>query len=397
MDPTLFTSEAPGTLLKGAYAGEPFLAFSPAPLPPILAADSSLMSLLADASYALGELSALGRDLPNPHLLIGPFLRREAVLSSKIEGTQTTVGDLYAYEAGQLPLSGNEVTPPEDAREVLNYVQALEYGLERLSRLPVSLRLVREIHGRLMSGVRGEKKSPGEFRRHQNWIGGATPALAAFVPPPPAEMLQALDAFERYLHAEDEANHSLVRLAMVHYQFEAIHPFEDGNGRIGRLLMSLLLVSWGLLPLPMLYLSAFFEYRRRDYYDLLFRVSTQGAWRDWVCFFLQGVVEQSRDAGNRVRQLRDLQNRWRAEMSGPRSTALVLSLVDALFASPMLTIPQTQQLLKTTYPSAQRSIARLVEAGILRQMGDSSYGKSYVADEIIRIVSAPASSLEFRK
>jgi Fic family protein len=156
-------------------------------------------------------------------------------------------------------------------------------------------------------------------------------------------------------------------------------------------LMSLLMVNWGLLPLPLLYLSAFFEGRRRDYYDLLFRVSAQGAWRDWLVFFLQGVVEQSRDAGGRMRQLQDLQNRWRAEMSGPRSTALILSLADALFASPVLTIPQAQRLLNTTYPSAQRSITRLIEAGILRQWGESSYGRSYVADEVLRIISAPTS------
>lgn len=395
MDSTSFAPEAPGRLLKGSYEGEGFLAFVPDPLPPNLAPDWLLMSQLADASYALGELAALGRNLPNPHLLIGAFLRREAVLSSKIEGTQTTVGDLYAYEAGQLPLPGGEWAPLEDdTKEVLNYVHALEYGLDLLKELPVSLRLIREIHKRLMAGVRGEKKSPGEFRRVQNWIGGATPALAAFIPPPPSEMLQGLDAFEKYLHAEDEANHALVRLALIHYQFETIHPFQDGNGRIGRLLMSLLMVNWGLLPLPLLYLSAFFEGRRRDYYDLLFRVSAQGAWRDWLLFFLRGVTEQSRDAGGRVRQLQDLQNRWRAEMSGPRSTVLVLSLVDAIFASPVLTIPQAQRLLNTTYPSAQRSIARLVEAGILRQWGESSYGKSYVADEVLRIISAPVSTRE---
>jgi Fic family protein len=392
VNPTLFSPAAPGKLVEGRHEGEPYWAFVPAPLPPALELDSRLMNLLADASYALGELAALGRTLPNPHLLVGPFLRREAVLSSRIEGTQTTVGDLYAYEAGQFPMPGSEAAPPEaDAQEVLNYVRALEYGLARQSDLPVSLRLIREIHARLMSGVRGETKSPGEFRRNQNWIGGATPALAAFVPPPASEMLPGLDAFERYLHAEDESNHALVRLALIHYQFEAIHPFQDGNGRIGRLLISLLMVSWALLPLPLLYLSAFFEGRRRDYYDHLFAVSARNAWRDWVLFFLQGVAEQSRDAGRRVRQLQDLQARWRAEFSRARSSALLLSLVDALFASPVLTIPQAQRLLDVSYPSAQRSISRLVDAGVLRQWGDASYGKSYAAEAVIRIVSAPES------
>jgi Fic family protein len=224
--------------------------------------------------------------MPNPHLLIGPFMRREAVLSSRIEGTQADIVDLYAYEVGQLPLPGMELPPSEgDVREVLNYVHALEYGLERLNTLPVSLRLIRELHDRLLTGVRGEHATPGEFRRRQNWIGrpGCTLNEATFVPPPVPQMRNALDAFEKYLNSGD-LHPPLVRLALAHYQFEAIHPFVDGNGRIGRLLISLLLVQWDLMPLPLLYLSAFFHRHRQDYYERLMAVSERDAWRDWILF-----------------------------------------------------------------------------------------------------------------
>ena len=254
----------------------------PHPLPPELPFDAGLVNTLSDADRALGELAGLGRTLPNPQLLIAPFIRREAVLSSRIEGTQTDLTDLYAYEAGQLPLfAGLKMVPPEsDVKEVTNYVRAMEYGLERLQTLPVSLRLIRELHGILMEGVRGDRATPGEFRRSQNWIGrpGCTLNEAEFVPPPVPEMHEALDAFEKYLHAGNTYP-PLVRLAFIHYQFETIHPFLDGNGRIGRLLVTLLLVTWNLLPLPLLYLSAFFEQHRQAYYDLLRVVSEKGVAR----------------------------------------------------------------------------------------------------------------------
>jgi Fic family protein len=215
--------------------------------------DKDLVRTLSDADRALGELAGLGRTMPNPHLLIAPFIRREAVLSSRIEGNQADITDLYAYEAGQLPLftEVKPVPPEADVKEVGNYVTAMEYGLNRLHTLPVSLRLIRKLHERLTEGVRGERATPGEFRRSQNWIGspGCTLNDSEFTPPPVPEMHDALDAFEKYLHTEN-AYHPLLRLAFIHHQFEAIHPFLDGNGRIGRLLISLLLVNWDLLPLP---------------------------------------------------------------------------------------------------------------------------------------------------
>lgn len=381
-----------GRLLRVGHGEEAYWSFVPNPLPPDLPPDSELVRALFDAAYSLAELGTMGRMLPNPHLLIGPFLRREAVLSSRIEGTRASIADLYAYEAGQLPMPG--LGPPvseAEVREVLNYVAALEYGLQRLSTLPVSLRLMRELHQRLMEGVRGEHATPGEFRRSPNWIGGRNPSDAAFVPPPVPEMEGALDAFEKYLHSEDPDNTPLVRLALIHYQFEAVHPFLDGNGRIGRLLISLLLVDWKLLPLPLLYLSAYFERHRDRYCDLLLAVSQRGAWRDWVLFFLQGVAEQSRDASARARRLQDLQAEWRAKVAMVRSSGLLSRLADHLFLSPVITIPQAQKVLGVTYHSAQGNVGRLVDAGILIAGPESPRGKLFVAQEILRILSEPGS------
>jgi Fic family protein len=376
-----------GRIINIGRGDAAYRAFVPHPLPPALDFDAEMVRALSEADRALGELAGLGRAIPNPHLLIGPFIRREAVLSSRIEGTQADIADLYAYEAGQPALPGRKPAPPEsDVREVLNYVRAMEYGLERLHTLPVTLRFIRELHERLMEGVRGGRATPGEFRRSQNWIGspGCTLNEAAYVPPPVPEMTDALYAYEKYLHAEND-HPPLARLAFIHYQFEAIHPFLDGNGRIGRLLISLLLAHWNLLPLPLLYLSAFFERRRQDYYDLLLGVSARGAWREWTLFFLRGVAEQSRDANSRAKRLQDLQIEWRQRLSQGRASALPLRLMDSLFEAPSLTIPQAQRILNVTYMSARGNVEKLVQAGILRQMGEGSYGKVFVAEDIIKI------------
>ena len=389
MNPERFRDSTDGRLIKVGQGEMAYWAFVPHPLPPDLSVDWKFARSLSQADRALSELAGVGRTMPNPHLLIGPFVRREAVLSSRIEGTQADITDLYAYEAGQLPLSGMEPAPPEsDVREVLNYVRALEYGLERLSTLPVSLRLIRELHERLMAGVRGEHATPGEFRRSQNWIGtpNCTLSEAQFVPPPVLRMHEALDAFEEYLHA-DYVYPPLVRLALVHYQFEAIHPFVDGNGRIGRLLTSLLLVEWKLLPLPLLYLSAYFHRYRQDYYDLLMAVSERGDWRDWVLFFLHGVTDQARDAIVCAKRLQDLQTAWHERLMQARASALLLRLADCLFTSPIITIPEAKRLLNVTYPSAQRSVEKLVRARVLRPVDDASYGKTYLAEEILDIIA----------
>jgi Fic family protein len=361
-----------------------YAAFVPNPLPPEIAYDAALSRVLSDADRALGELNGLGRMLPNPDLLINPFMHKEAVLSSKIEGTQATITDVYAMEAG------HRGTPriPEDVQEVLNYVGAMRYGLERLDTLPLSLRFMRELHERLMQHVRGAEKGPGEFRHSQNWIGppGCLLRDATYVPPPPAEMMEVLADFERYLHTEDDRDPPLVRLALVHGQFELIHPFLDGNGRIGRLLVSLLLVHWQLLSHPLLYLSAYFERERHAYYDSLLALSQRGAWLDWVHFFLRGVRDQSRDAAQRAKRLQDLQQVWRARVTLARSSALTLRLIDSLFESPIVTIPRAQQHLGVTYPAAKLNVQKLVDARILRPFGQGSYGKAFIASEILEAI-----------
>lgn len=370
----------------GSDAGR-YWAFVPHPLPPDLTFDAHLIGALSQADRALGELAGLGRMLPNPHLLVRPFIQREAVLSSRIEGTQADLGDVYGYQAQQLALPGlGRGAPEHDIQEVINYVTALDYGLQRLNTLPLSLRLLREIHERLMSGVRGERAQSGRFRIQQNWIGGdGRIDSARYVPPPPEEMLTALDQFERYLHA-DPHYPPLVRLALIHYQFEAIHPFIDGNGRIGRLLISLLTVHWNLLPLPLLYLSAYFEQQRSRYYDLLLAVSERGAWGEWSAFFLHGVAEQAQDAARRARALLDLQQAWRDRLAEQRSTN-VLRLADMLLVRPVLSVPDAQQMLDVTYHTARKTIEKLIAVKVLSPLGEEKYGKLYVAREIIEIAA----------
>jgi len=388
MNPDEFRTSPSGRVIRVGQGETAYWAFVPNPLPPPLTFDSVLIRLLSDADRALGELAGLGRALPNPHLLINPFIRREAVLSSRIEGTQADLADLYAFEAGQLALPGLKAAPAEaDVREVFNYVRALEYGLERLRTLPVSLRLIREVHARLMEGVRGEHATPGEFRRTQNWIGapGCTLNDATYVPPPVDEMHTALDAFEKYLHSEDDQP-PLVRLALIHYQFEAIHPFIDGNGRIGRLLLSLLLVHWDLLPLPLLYLSAYFEKHRQAYYDLLLSVSARGAWREWIEFFLRGVAEQARDAVVRAKRLQDLQLAWRTKYQRARGAGLLLGIVDALFAVPVLTPRQVAKQLRVSHPAVMQALRRLEQDQILKEISGKQRNRLYVAPEIVQVL-----------
>lgn len=367
-----------------------YQAFVPHPLPPDIAYDGRLVALLSDADRALGELNGLGRMLPNPDLLISPFVHREAVLSSKIEGTQASVSDVYALEAGQAGQALPSRRPSADVQEVANYIDSLRYGLERTENFPLSLRLFCELHQRLMEGVRGNEARPGEFRSSQNWIGAPGCLLkdAIYVPPPPSELTEALGRLELYLNADDEANPPLVRLALIHGQFEMIHPFLDGNGRIGRLLLTLLLVQWGLLALPLLYLSAFFERRRTEYYQRLLAISREGAWEPWIAYFLEGVRTEALDAAQRAKRLQDLQHDWRARFTSIRGTALTLRLVDALFEGPIVTIPRAQAILGVTYPSAKAHVDELVLAGILSPFGRRAYGKAFAAEQILRIIDS---------
>ena len=389
MDAERFRNSTAGRLLRVGTGEEAYWAFMPHGLPPDVEWDRKLVLVLAEAERSLGELAGLGRAIANPHLLVGPFVRREAVLSSRIEGTETDIADLYGYEAGQLPLPGLGQREPSrsDAHEVLNYVRALEYGLERLDTLPVSLRLIRECHARLMEGVRGEHATPGEFRTSQNWIGrpGCTLNEADFVPPPPTEMRAALDAFEEYLHEEDDQP-GLVRLAFIQYQFEAIHAFLDGNGRIGRLLVSLLLVRWELLPLPLLYLSVFFNQHRDDYYDLLHAVSERGAWEEWVEFFLRGVAEQANDAIGRAKQLQDLQITWRSQLQEVGLPTWMLGLADVLFETPLVSGQMVQKRFGVSHPTAMKGLRRLEDMGILREITGKERNKLYLATAVVNTV-----------
>ena len=387
MNPDLFRKGGSGQVIQIGRGETAFWAFLPNPLPPDLDFDRSMVNSLSSADRALGELAGLGRTIPNPHLLIGPFVRREAVLSSRIEGTQTDIADLYAFEAEQMKLPGlTQREEPGDAREVFNYVRAMEYGIKRQETIPISLRLLREVHGKLMEGVRGERATPGEFRRSQNWIGppGCRLNEANFVPPPVDKMNEALSDFEKFLH-EDLPIPPLIRLAMIHYQFEAIHPFLDGNGRVGRLLISLLLVNWGLLPQPLLYLSAFFERKRQDYYDLLMAVSQKSDWKSWFQFFLSGVTEQARDAVLRAKNLQDIQTNWRSRLMDQKVSGGVFKIVDKLFENPIVTIPEAQQIMGVKqYATARKAINVLESVGILEKTKDMKYGKTYIARAILR-------------
>jgi len=316
--------------------------------------------------------------LPNPHLLIGPFKRREAVLSSRIEGTQASLSDLVLFEVRQA-----SAAPGSDVIEVANYVAALEYGLSRRATLPLSKRLIAEMHGILMRGVRSQDRTPGLYRTTQNWIGppGCTLRDATFIPPPPEQLHECLDELERFLHRPSEIP-PIVRLAMIHYQFEAIHPFIDGNGRIGRLLVTLILCMDGVLPGPLLYLSAFLEKHRDEYYRRLLAVSQHGDWLGWALFFLRGVTEQAMDAVERADALVALRAKYHASFQQARSSALLLKLIDALFDLPALTVARASAVLDVTARAAQLNIDKLVEAGVLREATGQARNRIWVADEI---------------
>jgi Fic family protein len=354
-------------------------AFVPSPLPPAIPWSDELVRTLSQADAALSELSGLGSLLPNPHLLIAPYVRREAVLSSRIEGTTTDLSELLIDEADAGP-----PRDPDDVREVRNYVRALEYGVKRLRDFPLSLRLVRELHERLMKGVRGDRATPGEFRRSQNWIGppGASLQTATYVPPPVDEMMSALDAWERFLHERDKLP-DLIQCALMHEQFEAIHPFLDGNGRVGRLLITLFLIERKRLSQPLLYLSAYIEANRDDYYELLQGVRTRGDWSSWLIYFLRGVAEIGMEAVERSGRLLNLRERFRKKVAqSPRA----LKLLDTLMTNPFVTVSRAQKLLGVSNPTAREAVNRLQAAGLLEETTGRSWGKLYLAKPILRII-----------
>ena len=367
-----------------------YRAYVPAPLPSPMTWDASLTVDLSSADRAIGRLAGEGRRLPNPHLLIRPFVRKEAVQSSRIEGTQATLGELLADEAGAAV-----ERDPADVREVANYVVALEHGLGRLESLPVSLRLVREMHELLMRGVRGDAAAPGEFRRSQNWIGfpGSTLNQATYVPPPPAELMGCLDAWERFLH--DETLPPLVHAAVTHAQFEAIHPFLDGNGRVGRLLITLLLVERDIIPSPLLYLSSYFEATRQEYYARLLAMTERGEWEEWLAYFLRGVALQAQDAVDRIQRMDDLLADWRRRLSAGQSRVPERAL-DLLAENPFCTVRGLADRLGVAFTTAQRAIGRLEDLGFVALVGEARRNRVYCAQAILDVLEEPLNEPEPR-
>lgn len=356
------------------------LAYVPAPLPPNIAYDTELILRLSKADAALSELAGVGRYLPNPHLLISPYIRREAILSTRIEGTQATFSEVLRDEVIETPKRGST-----DLREVNNYVASLEYGVARLDQLPISLRLVCELHERLLAGVRGEATRPGEFRQIQNFIGldHSRIADAMFVPPPPAEMMDALYDWERFVHMRD-ALPDLIQCALIHHQFETIHPFIDGNGRLGRLLITLFLLERQRLTQPLLYLSAYFEAHRSDYYALLQRVRTEGQWESWLRFFLQGVFETAQAATQQAAQLMDIRERYRQLLRGKGKA---LTLLDELFVNPFVTVQRAMTLLGVTQPTAQNAITTLENVGLLEEVTGRAWRRMYLATPVWHVIA----------
>ena len=377
MNPKEFRAANAGKVIR-TQAG--YATFVPAKLPPPLTYDDQLVILLSRADAALSELSGLGRHLPNPHLLIAPYVRREAVLSSRIEGTKASLSDLLIDEMEHR----KDRPEDDDVQEVRNYIRAMNHGLDRLEKLPLSLRLVREIHAHLMKGVRGDRATPGEFRRSQNWIGppGSAIETAPYVPPPPDEMNDLLADWERFLH-ERGTFPDLIQCAIMHEQFEAIHPFLDGNGRLGRLLITLFLIERKRLTQPLLYLSAYIEAHRQDYYDLLQRVRTHADWISWIQFFLAGVTEIALEAVGQAGRLMDLREKFRGRL---RDKAKALALLDELFLNPYMSVARAEQVLKVSNPTARQAVLLLQKKGMLEEITGRTWGRLYLAKPIMETI-----------
>ncbi len=375
------TATPPGVWIK-TLSG--YRAYQPNPLPPEFSWTPALVRALSQADHTLGQLAGEGRRLPNPHVLIRPFIRREAVYSSMIEGTQSTLGELLAAEAGAAVERS-----PEDLREVGNYVVALEFGLHRLQTLPLSLRLVREIHEKLMTGVRGDHATPGQFRTSQNWIGppGSTIMNASYVPPPADSLLDHMGRWERFMRNESHA--PLAHVALLHYQFEAIHPFLDGNGRVGRLLTTLYLCARGLMDAPLLCLSAFFEATRRDYYDRLRGVTEHGDWEGWLEYFFNGVARQSEDALSRAQRINHLLTDWHKTVARAGST-VPGQIVGLLGSNPYLTVRGAQKKLSVAYNTVARAILVLEKHKIVELVGEKKRDRVFCARTLLDILQEPA-------
>jgi len=359
-----------------------YVAYFPGPIPRDLPISAENLLLLADAEAALGRLAGAGRLLPHPHLLVQPYLRREAVASTRIEGTQASLLEVFEAEASGQPLGAG-------VEEVVNYVRAMERGLERLKTLPVSTRLLREMHSVILAGVRGRDRQPGDLRSTQNWIGspGATLETATFVPPPPGELSGLLTDLEHFVH-EQPTLPPLVQAALLHYQLETIHPFLDGNGRLGRLLILFFLVVRDRLPQPLLYLSPYFESRRDRYYDALQGVRERGAFDEWLAMFLDGIRTQASDAVARAERLIDLREGYRVRVRGATRGA-ANELVDVAFQQPVLNARVVETRLGVTRPVALQALRLLATLGILAEMGEGPRGQlRWRAHDVLAVLLA---------
>ena len=377
-----------GQYERTSMAGEEVAAFVPHPLPPanpVISLSDEQLELLRRAEDSLRRLDLAGAMVPSLDWFVYGFVRKEAVVSSQIEGTQATLADLLVHEAG-----GVESAAPADVQEICNYLDAVRFAREEMGRedggLPLSIRLLNQAHARLMHGVRGGDKLPGEIRRSQNWIGGTRPGNSVFVPPPPQRVPEALSALEKYMYEEDELP-PLLRVGLLHVQFESVHPYLDGNGRVGRLMIALLLEHWALLSAPLLYLSLFFKRHRDEYYRRLSAVRTDGDWEGWLAFFLDGVGTIAEEAIDAARELFGLVTRDRERiLAAPNGSITAVRLFERLPEHPMLTVANVVELLDTTRPTATNAVRALVDAGVLAETSGRKRDRTYVYAEYLDVL-----------
>lgn len=360
---------------------EPFFCFIPAPLPPNPPIDyAKLYEASERANRALARLDGTVAHLPNPQHLLYTYIRKEAVLSSQIEGTQSSLSDLLLFENAEAP-----GVPVTDVQEVSNYVAALEFGIEKLPELPLSLRLIKSIHAVLMAKTRGAEKDPGEFRRSQNWIGGSRPGNARYVPPPPHEVIPALGLLEKFIHDDPVKTPTLLKAGLAHAQFESIHPFLDGNGRVGRLLIPFIMIADGAITQPVLYLSLYFKKHRAAYYDALQRVRTDGDWENWLLFYLEGIDEVSSESTKTAIKLVKMfdQHRTRIKTLG-RAAGTALSLHDLFMKHCFLSLPTAQKGLDATFPATSQAMNRLVKLGFVKEITGKRRNRVFSYDPYLK-------------
>lgn len=386
MDPSLFEEGYPGEV----STDEGYPTYNPEPLPPDFEYTHELIEKVANARATVGKLAGIGQIVHESRmLLLGPFIRREAVFSSRIEGTYATVSAVYAHEAGEE--DAIEGTTRHEAAEVLNYVRATQEGLSRINQSEITSELLKDLHDILMTDVRGGEKNPGEFRPDQRAIGSRDPREARFVPPAPHRVPYEMDSLIRYIQDAPKFD-PLIDISLIHYQFETIHPFTDGNGRMGRLLVTMLMDKYGLLPDPFLYLSSYFNQYRDEYVDSLFNVNSKGEWEEWISFFLDGVIDQSKEVFIRSKELLELRNTYRERYQERQSEAL-LAIIYELFKNPVITINQAEDRTGVGYQAARNTIYELEDDGVLTEVTGKDRYKVYHANEILGIIEKPIEDL----